>query len=258
MRSASIWPLIGRTGGAQLRRASPPIAARPGAGGQHDDVGRDLACRRRARRRRRAPPAIEISLTGVCSRMVAPARFGGDAQGGRELAVVDLMVLRAPHRAGELAGEMRLAPARLGGGNPFQRQAELLLEREVMVEPRLVVGGQRDAPACPRCAARRRCRTPSAVRRRRPASAPGCRGRARPAPPRRARPRQQAASIPAAAWLAPPPAVPGRRPSTAAPLRRQPPGDAEADHAGADDGDVGRLRRCVRDWIVNRRLPSLA
>ena len=70
--------------------------------------------------------------------------FGGDAQRRRQLAIVDLMVFRRPHGAGELAGEVRLAPARLGGGNPLQRQAELFLMGKMMVDARLVVGGQRD------------------------------------------------------------------------------------------------------------------
>ena len=64
------------------------------------------------------PPVIEISLTGVCSRMTAPARSAAMRKRGGELAVLDLMVLRAPHRARELAGEMRLAPAGLGRRNP--------------------------------------------------------------------------------------------------------------------------------------------
>ena len=37
----------------------------------------------------------------------------GDAQRLRELAVVDLMVLRRKQRAGDLAGKMRLACARV-------------------------------------------------------------------------------------------------------------------------------------------------
>ncbi len=45
----------------------------------------------------------------------------------------------------------------------------------------------RRAPACPRAAIRHRCRLRAQAPRRKPASAPGCRGRARPAPPRRAR-----------------------------------------------------------------------
>src|SRR5260370_30802779 len=54
------------------------------------------------------------------------------------------MILRAEHRAGELAGQMRLAPSRFRSRNPMQRQLELLLELEVMKEPRLVIGGERD------------------------------------------------------------------------------------------------------------------
>ena len=90
------------------------------------------------------PPLDEIASTGRCSLMVAPPRFGGDPQRSRELAIVDLMVLRTEHGTGELAGKMRLAPARLRRRDPLQRQAELLLEHELMVQPGLVVRGQGD------------------------------------------------------------------------------------------------------------------
>src|SRR5215472_4898938 len=61
-----------------------------------------------------------------------------------KLAVVDLMILRSKHRARELAGKMRLALARLGRGDPLQRQIKLALELEMMKEPRLIVGSERD------------------------------------------------------------------------------------------------------------------
>src|SRR5260370_27783326 len=61
----------------------------------------------------------------------------GCRQGERELAVVDLMILRGKHRAGQLAGKVGLAPSGFGGGNPVQRQGELLLGREVMNSPAL-------------------------------------------------------------------------------------------------------------------------
>src|ERR1043166_997031 len=69
---------------------------------------------------------------------------GGDAQRRAELAVVDLMVLGAEQRAGDAGREMRLAPSRLGPGNPFARQAEAFLKREAMLQPRLVVGRERE------------------------------------------------------------------------------------------------------------------
>jgi hypothetical protein len=51
---------------------------------------------------------------------------------------------RAQHGSGELAGQMRLAAARFRRRDPLQRQPEFLLEYEVMVQPRRVVGGQCD------------------------------------------------------------------------------------------------------------------
>src|SRR5215469_739022 len=71
-----------------------------------------------------------------------PAR--GNEQRRRKLAVVDLMILGCKDRARELAGKVRLALARLGRGNPPQRQIKLPLELEMMEEPRLIVRGERD------------------------------------------------------------------------------------------------------------------
>src|SRR5215471_20263225 len=75
-------------------------------------------------------------------------RFGSEAQRGRELAIVDLRVFGAEHRSGELARQMRLAPPRLGRGNPLKRQPEFLLEHKLMAQPCLVVRGQGD-DQCP-------------------------------------------------------------------------------------------------------------
>src|SRR6266700_860449 len=66
-------------------------------------------------------------------------RLRGDPQGRGELAVVDLMILWAKDCARELAGEMGLAPPRLGGGDPLQRQIELLLESEIVQDFGLVI-----------------------------------------------------------------------------------------------------------------------
>src|SRR5215467_5486565 len=71
-------------------------------------------------------------------------RFGGKAQGSHELAIVDLRVLGAEHRARELACEMWLATARFRRRDPMQRQAEFLLKHELMGEPGLIVCGQRE------------------------------------------------------------------------------------------------------------------
>ncbi len=106
-----------------------------------------------------------------------------------ELAVVDLMIFRAEYRAGDLSGQMRLLGARTGSRQPIERQAELVLKLQLMRERRLIVGGQRQnqralAPQFDVDAARAQKFLGKSS-----ASAPGCRGRARPAPLRRARPR---------------------------------------------------------------------
>ena len=203
------------------------------------------------------PPTIEISLTGVCSWMVAPAASAAIAQAGRELAVVDLMVLRAPHRAGELAGEMRLAPARLGGGNPLQRQAELLLMRKMMMDARLIVGGERDDQRAFRAQFDVDRRTPSAIRRRKAGqrawlSRPSATSASSPGSAS-----QQAASMPAAAWLAPLPAAPRSNTSTVAPWaasRQAMPSPITPAPMMATLGDLPK--RAEPD--VKRLLPSLA
>src|SRR5260370_39629451 len=98
-------------------------------------------------------------------------RLRGYRQGGRELAVVDLMIFRAEHRARELAGQMRLAPSRFRSRNAMQRQLELLLELGVMKEPRLVIGRRRRGPPPPRAPAHERAGTRSCSSR--PNRAPG-------------------------------------------------------------------------------------
>ena len=61
-------------------------------------------------------------LVDLCAR-----RLGGDAQCLRELAVIDLMILRGEQRAGDLAGKARLAGARCRSRKPFERQIEAAL-----------------------------------------------------------------------------------------------------------------------------------
>src|SRR5207247_5071586 len=72
-----------------------------------------------------------------------PRAGGGGLQGRRELAIVDLMVLRAPYRPGD-CGEVRLPSPRFLRGNPFDRQLQRLLELQVMVDAGLIVRGERD------------------------------------------------------------------------------------------------------------------
>ena len=61
-------------------------------------------------------------------------------QSRNELAVVNLMILRTVHRASERRGKMRLASARFRRIDPFDREFEFLLERELMHEARAVIG----------------------------------------------------------------------------------------------------------------------
>ncbi len=118
-------------------------AARPGAGRQHHRIGRVLA----SIGKHDAIDTAAMARNGGDRLMLVDAgagRLRGDPQRERKLAIVDLMILRGEHRARELAGKVRLAPSRLGGGNPLQRQLEPLLEREMMKKPGLVVGGERN------------------------------------------------------------------------------------------------------------------
>ena len=89
------------------------------------------------------PPCTEISLTGFVLVNFCAGCLRGDAQRRGKLTVVDLMILRAEHGAGELAGQMRLLGARRRRGEPFERQAELFLKLQMMRKRRLIVGGQR-------------------------------------------------------------------------------------------------------------------
>ena len=108
--------------------------------------------------------------------------FGGNAQRLRQFAVVDLMVFRRKQRAGDFPGKPRLACAGRGGRQPFERQIEPALKLQAMGDFCLIVGSQCEHQRTLARAIRRRCRSRAAVRRQRPASAPGSRGRARPTP----------------------------------------------------------------------------
>src|SRR6266550_44282 len=132
---------------------------------------------------------------------------------------------------------MRLAPPRLGGGDPLQRQAELVLKHEVMGEPRLIVCGQgnhqRALLAQFHVDARGGLEFGRERRPARLALAPernqglfaglSLSAGGKHAGGRMARARPGGALV---EHLDPRPAG------------RKPPGNAEADHAGADDGDV--------------------
>ncbi len=114
-------------------------AAAPGAGRQHDHVGGMVG----AVHHHAAWIILDLLHAGVLVEG-GPGGAGGDLQRLGHLAVVHLMVLGAQHRAGQLAGEIGLALARLGGAQPFHRQAEALLEGVEVPKPRPVIGGEGD------------------------------------------------------------------------------------------------------------------
>ena len=181
-------------------------------------------------------------------------RLGGDAQRLRQLAVVDLMVLRGKQRAGDFAGKMRLARPRRGGRQPFERQIELALKLQAMRDLGLIVRGQGEmqrafAPQFDIDAAR-----PQKLL-----------GKGRPARLALAAERDQrffAGLGFAAGRQHAGRRVAGARSGLAAIEHRdrgaagKPPGDAQADDAGADDGDTS-----ADDWMddpsCSMRLPSL-
>ena len=173
----------------------PPVRRQPGnardqAPAASTTISAATLCRRRARRPSRGRPARDLLDRPVLVERAAGGH-DSDAQRLHQLAVVDLMVLRGEHRAGDVAGEMRLARRVARGRQPFERQTELALKIQALSELGLVVARSARGPACPPRATRRRCRSRAEAPRRSRASAPGSRGRARPAPLRRAPPRSR-------------------------------------------------------------------
>ncbi len=73
-----------------------------------------------------------------------PGAARGHCQCAAELAVFDLVVARAPHRGGDAGLQMRLLLARLGRGEPGEVKAEPLLEFEGMAQLRRVIAVERD------------------------------------------------------------------------------------------------------------------
>ena len=186
--------------------------------------------------------------------MVTPALSAAIRSRLRELAVIDLMVLRTENGAGDLSGQMRLAGARRRGRQPFERQAEPVLKLEPMRNLGLIVGGegkhqgafvaQLDVDA---------------------AGALQFGGEAGPARLALAAKRDQRlfAGLRLAAGGQHPGSSVTRARSRLGAIEHgdrgaagEPPGDAEADDARADDGDA-RLSRSVGRVVRQRRLPSL-
>jgi hypothetical protein len=52
-----------------------------------------------------------------------PGAAGGNGEGPAKVAVLDLVVARAPYRGGDAGFQMRFAMARLGRGKPMQIEA---------------------------------------------------------------------------------------------------------------------------------------
>ena len=140
MRSASIWPLTGRTGGRrsggspaivrdQAPAASTTISAALGRAVFKYDAG--------------GPAALHGNLLDRPMLVNCHAgRFGGDAQRLHELAVIDLMVLRREQGASDFSRQMRLPLSRVRGRQPFERQVEMPLKLQAMRDFRLIVRGQ--------------------------------------------------------------------------------------------------------------------
>ena len=117
------------------------MPARPGACGQHHDIGGgDRTVLERDALR---AAALHEDL------LHRPLLVDGDAGGlGRhtqrlhQLAVVDLMVLRREQGAGDLAGEMRLPRPCRRRRQPFERQVELPLKLQAVGDLGLIVRGE--------------------------------------------------------------------------------------------------------------------
>src|SRR5262245_33096569 len=124
----------------QLSR-NPTDDAGPGAGRKHHGLSWDLSAV--GHDHAVGTPADDRNFLDQSMFANGRARaLGGNAQRRHELTVFNLVIFGAEHRARELAGKMRLAPPRFHRRDPLQRQAELLLKHKMMVEPCLVVRSQ--------------------------------------------------------------------------------------------------------------------
>ena len=122
-------------------RGQPGDAARPGAGGQHHDIGGGDG----AVLEHDARGAAALGKNFPHRTMLVDdnaGRLGGDAQRLRELAVVDLVILRREQCAGDFSRKMRFARARRRGREPFERQIEPALKLQPVRDLGLIVGRQ--------------------------------------------------------------------------------------------------------------------
>ena len=243
--------------GAHRRPAvgwQPGDRTRPGTGGEHHDIGslgRAVFEHDAGRLAALHGNFLDRPMLVNCH----AGSFGGDTQRLHQLAVIDLMILRREQRAGDFSRQMRLSFPRVGGRQPFERQVETTLKLQAMGDFRLIVRGQGEQQG--------------ALAAQFDVDAAGAQqlvGKGRPArlavAPKRyqrfltrlglAARRQHAGRGMACArtGLA---AVEHRDRCTAG----EPPGDTQADHAGADDSDA-RLFADMGKLLRQRRLPSLA
>ncbi len=171
----------------QIGRRNAADLARPGAGRQHDDIGR-IAAALGDDAGGAAAGTDDLADRAMLDEL-DPGAAGGRCQRAAELAVLDLVVARAPHGGGDAGLQMRLLLARLGRRQPGEVEAEPFLELVGMAQLGGVVAIERDDDAFPRRGIRPRRPRRSPARARNPATGAGFRAPAAAAAPRRARSR---------------------------------------------------------------------
>src|SRR5262245_36338118 len=137
--SASIWPLTGRTGGSS-GGAIPPMA-RDQAPAAISTTAAVTSVASASRTPITWSWVASTSVTAMCSRITTPAASAAARRAAASLRLSTWWSC-AENRTGQLA-EMRLAPPRIAAGHPFDRQAQALLKAEPVAQPRRIVGGGR-------------------------------------------------------------------------------------------------------------------
>ena len=133
---------LDRAHGRQIGGRDAADLARPGTRRQHHDIGRlaaaigDHSGDAVTGQDRLADSAMLDQLDPGLSRR--------DGEGAAEIAVLDLVVPRTPHRGGDAGLQMRLALPRLGGIQPMQVEPEALLEFIGMAQLHRVIAVQRN------------------------------------------------------------------------------------------------------------------
>ncbi len=138
--SASIWPLTGRTGG--LADGGTPAIPPDQAPAANTTMSAEWT--RSAMRKPSARPfTTSTASIGVSSWSVAPGCDECAGERRDQEPIVDLVVVGTENRGREMRREVGFALARLGAGEPFERDAERTLEIEIEFEPRRVVARER-------------------------------------------------------------------------------------------------------------------